>query len=97
MIWETAQAGNRASKTGRCLQWWDSVAEQIAVASVQQKVHNYHLLFLASVSVCVCVLRAKQKGALREQHTGAPKVKNGPTYPIKAFNTPHRKVFERGS
>ena len=52
MIWKTAQAGNRASKTGRCLQWWDSVAERIAVASVQQKVHNYHPSFPCA---CVCV------------------------------------------
>ena len=34
MTWETAQAGNRASKTGRYLQWWESVAEQGVVSSV---------------------------------------------------------------
>ena len=60
MTWGQAQAGNRASKTGRCLQWWDSVAERIAVASVQQKVHNYHLLFLVSVCIGVSVHTAEK-------------------------------------
>ena len=43
MIRELAQAGNRAGKTGRYLQWWDSVAEQTAAAPVTQKLYNHHL------------------------------------------------------
>ena len=47
--WGSAQAGNRASKTGRYLQWWDSVAEQSAVASAEQNLHHSTLsIFLPS-------------------------------------------------
>jgi len=35
-----AQAGNRASKTGRYLQWWDTEPECNAKASVKCKLHH---------------------------------------------------------
>ena len=37
------QAGNRASKTGRYLQWWDTGPECTAVTPGVCKVYNYHL------------------------------------------------------
>ena len=40
MIWALAQAGNRASKTGHYLQWWDTGSEWHAVTSSAQKVHH---------------------------------------------------------
>ena len=40
MIWVSAQAGNRAGKTGRYLQWWDTRPECNAVTSTECKVHN---------------------------------------------------------
>jgi len=45
MNWGTAQAGNRASKTSRYLQWWENNPEQDAVSSALQNLHN---------SVCYC-------------------------------------------
>jgi len=33
MTWGSAQAGDRTSKTERCLQWWDSKPEWSADAS----------------------------------------------------------------
>ena len=45
MTWELVQAGNRASKTGRCLQWSENKSEQVAVSSDQQNLHNSTLLF----------------------------------------------------
>ena len=40
MTLASTQAGNRASKTRRYLQWQDSVPEQNAVASVQQNLRH---------------------------------------------------------
>ena len=50
------QAGNRASKTGRYLQWWDHGPECDAVISAECKVHIY-----SSISS----LRAKYSGQRR--------------------------------
>ena len=72
MIRELAQAGNRAGKTGRYLQWRDSVAEQIVAAPVTQKLHNYHLIifflfvprrFLPRLKVDGRVLQSHMHGA----------------------------------
>ena len=46
MTWGLAQAGNRASKTRRYLQWWDSEPEQDVMTSVLQNVHNSTLFIL---------------------------------------------------
>jgi len=40
----SAQAGNRASKTGRYLQWWDTGPEWNAVTSAVCKVHHSTLI-----------------------------------------------------
>lgn len=40
MTWESVQAGNRASKTRRYLQWWEHKLEQDAVASALQNLHH---------------------------------------------------------
>ena len=40
-----AQAGNRASRTGRYLQWWDTGPECNAVTPAVCKVHNSTLIF----------------------------------------------------
>ena len=42
--WGTAEAGNRASKTGRYLQWWDNEPECLAMTSGECKVHHNTLL-----------------------------------------------------
>ena len=38
--WGTAEAGNRASKTGRYLEWWDNGPECLAMTSGECKVHH---------------------------------------------------------
>ena len=45
MTLASTQAGNRASKTWRYLQWQDSVPEQNAVASVQQNLRHSTFCF----------------------------------------------------
>ena len=40
MTWESAQAGNRASKTRRDLQWWDTEPELHAVTSDVHKMRD---------------------------------------------------------
>ena len=42
--WGTAEAGNRAGKTGRYLQWWDNGPECLAMTSGVCKVHHNTLL-----------------------------------------------------
>jgi len=42
--WGTAEAGNRASKTGRYLEWWDNGPECLAMTSGECKVHHNTLL-----------------------------------------------------
>ena len=61
MIRELAQAGNRAGKTGRYLQWWDSVAEQTAAAPVTQKLYNHHLPILSFSSLPFFFFRSKKE------------------------------------
>ena len=51
----SAQAGNRAGKTGRYLQWWDTGPECNAVTSAECKVHNSTFLSLLSSSLSVCL------------------------------------------
>ena len=40
-----AQAGNRAGRTGRILQWWENATERSADASAVRKCYNSKLLF----------------------------------------------------
>ena len=40
MTWELVQAGNRASKTGRYLQWWENKQEQDAVNLCACRTHT---------------------------------------------------------
>jgi hypothetical protein len=40
MTWGLAQAGNRAGRTGRYLQWWDRGPEWNAVTSALQSPHD---------------------------------------------------------
>ena len=40
MTWRLAQAGNRAGRTGRYLQWWESGPEWNAVTSALQNPHD---------------------------------------------------------
>ena len=40
MTWGLAQAGNRAGRTGRYLQWWDSEPEWNAVTSALQNPYD---------------------------------------------------------
>ena len=55
-----AQAGNRASRTGRYLQWWDTGPECNAVTPAVCKVHDSTLIPLASVPDGPCATwRAK--------------------------------------
>ena len=51
MTWGPAQAGNRASKTGRYLQWWDNEPEYNAVISAGCKVHHYIFSLLSLIAV----------------------------------------------
>ena len=54
-----AQAGNRASKTGRYLQWWDTGPECTAVTPGVCKVYNYHLFGkLSEMLLCVTIYGA---------------------------------------
>ena len=41
MTWGSAQAGDRTSKTERCLQWWDSRPEWSADASGADNLRDY--------------------------------------------------------
>ena len=50
MTWGLAQAGNRAGKTGRYLQWWENEPEQDAVTSVPQNLHDSICFFLDPAS-----------------------------------------------
>ena len=70
MIRELAQAGNRAGKTGRYLQWRDSVAEQIVAAPVTQKLHNYHLI-IHSFFLFLAVFSSLNSGVLQSHLHGA--------------------------
>ena len=45
---ESAQAGNRASKTGHCLQWWENKPEWCAVSSGVTSKCNAAFLGLAA-------------------------------------------------
>jgi len=49
MTWALVQAGNRASKTRRYLQWWENKPEQDAVTSELQNSHD--CTFLASAGL----------------------------------------------
>ena len=55
----SAQAGDRASKTGRHLQWWDSEPEQNATPAVLQNLRDTVLYVSSCVCVCVAVLGAQ--------------------------------------
>jgi len=44
MTWGSAQAGDRTSKTERCLQWWDSRPEWGADASGADNLRDWQLL-----------------------------------------------------
>ena len=46
----SAQAGNRASKTRRYLQWWDSDLECIAVTSVECNILHYTFSLVSCIS-----------------------------------------------
>ena len=50
MNWGTAQAGNRASKTSRYLQWWENNPEQDAVSSALQNLHNSVCYYIVASS-----------------------------------------------
>ena len=50
MTWESVQAGNRASKTRRCLQWGDSRPEWHAMTSAVCNSHNSARLCFAKAS-----------------------------------------------
>jgi len=43
MTWGSAQAGDRTSKTERCLQWWDSKPEWSADASGADNLRDWQL------------------------------------------------------
>ena len=52
MTRETAQAGNRASKTGHYLQWWVNKSEQDAAISALQNLHHSAHFCLLLCSLC---------------------------------------------
>ena len=66
MTWGLAQAGNRASKTGRYLQWWDSEPEQNVMTSELQNLHN-SILFRSLSLILNMGQRMKCKGSLTER------------------------------
>ena len=60
-----AQAGNRASRTGRYLQWWDTGPECNAVTPAVCKVHDSTLIPLASVPDGPCAKWRAKHGKCR--------------------------------
>jgi hypothetical protein len=61
MIRVLAQAGNRASKTGRYLQWWENKSEWCAMTSVVRN-HTTPLVYPLPMSTD----HALNRGVLRE-------------------------------
>ena len=68
MTWGLAQAGNRAGRTGRYLQWWESEPEWNAVTSALQNPYD-------AASFLLCLLRrlAGKTRSLLSPNAPAPK------------------------
>ena len=74
MTWGLAQAGNRASKTGRYLQWWENRPEWDAMTSaVRNSRHSTRFLFLADYSLNSQLGRSCGLGFLRWVELSPPR------------------------
>ena len=89
MTWGLAQAGNRAGRTGRYLQWWDRGPEWDAVTSALQNPHD-----TASFFECLRIL--KLWGAILKEKSAPTRIRTHSQKGLRDRNSPFCTLSQNG-